>query len=99
MGDLHSKLSGPAEPARPIVLKSLQSLDGQRCVDIFQRSDGTFGFEHYRRDPEAGNAWFAIGNYAGAVFPTQAAALNAALERIPWLSAGANDSAAPSAGP
>jgi len=32
-----------ASPSTPAV---------DRCVDIFSRPDGTFGFEEFRRDPE-----------------------------------------------
>jgi hypothetical protein len=34
------------------VLVSYQTVDASRCVDIFSRPDGTFGFEEFRRDPE-----------------------------------------------
>jgi hypothetical protein len=35
-----------------VVLKSIISPDSKYCVDVFIRSDGTFGFEEYRRDVE-----------------------------------------------
>lgn len=35
-----------------LVLTSIETPDRQRCVDLFQRQDGTFGFEELRRDPE-----------------------------------------------
>ena len=31
------------------VLRSIETDDGGRCVDLFARPDGTFGFEEYRR--------------------------------------------------
>src|SRR6266403_513923 len=34
------------------VLASRENAEGNRCVDIFRRDDGSFGFEEYRRDPE-----------------------------------------------
>ena len=34
------------------VLASHQTPEADRCVDIFSRPDGTFGFEEFRRDPE-----------------------------------------------
>ena len=34
------------------VLASHQTLEADRCVDVFSRPDGTFGFEEFRRDPE-----------------------------------------------
>jgi hypothetical protein len=39
-------------PAPIKVLVSLENSAGDRCVDIFARDDGTFGFEEYRKDPE-----------------------------------------------
>jgi hypothetical protein len=35
-----------------LVLASWQSSDRFRCVDIFRRPDGSYGFEEFRRDPE-----------------------------------------------
>jgi hypothetical protein len=34
------------------VLASIETGDGHRCVDLFRRLDGTFGYEEFRRDPE-----------------------------------------------
>jgi len=41
-------------PQRNLVLASLEAEGGERCVDVFKRPDGTFGFEEYRRDSEDG---------------------------------------------
>ena len=38
---------------RRVVTKSISSDEGLRCVDIFRREDNSFGFEEYRKDPEA----------------------------------------------
>jgi len=35
-----------------LVLRSIEILDGGRCVDIFERPDSIFGFDEYRRDSE-----------------------------------------------
>jgi hypothetical protein len=45
-----------ASPSTPAV---------DRCVDIFSRPDGTFGFEEFRRDPEDMGAWTPIAYYSG----------------------------------
>ena len=29
---------------KPVVLTSLEDPEGQRCVDLFRRADGSFGF-------------------------------------------------------
>lgn len=68
-----------------VVLDSIENPERNLCVDLFRRDDGTFGFEEFRRDAEGGG-WFAIGNYAGAVFKTEASALDEARKRVGWLS-------------
>ena len=56
-----------------------------RCVDIFKRPDGTFGFEEFRRDPEDVGAWTPVAYYSTWEYPTEADALSAARETVPWL--------------
>ena len=67
------------------VTRSIETRDGGRCVDLFRRPDATFGFEEYRRDAEDAKGWFAIGFHSDAAFPTEAAALAEARQRIAWL--------------
>jgi hypothetical protein len=63
----------------------METPDGGRCVDIFTRPDGTFGFEEFRRDIEDALGWFPIGCHSGQVFPSTDAALEQALKSVPWL--------------
>jgi len=42
------------------VLASHQTREGNRCVDIFSRPDGTYGFEEFRKDPEDMGAWTPV---------------------------------------
>jgi len=67
------------------VLQSINIDDESRCVDVFLRPDGTFGFEEFRRDIEDNQGWFPIGYFAGQVFSTESAALSEALAKITWL--------------
>jgi len=67
------------------VVKSINNEDENRCVDIFLRSDATFGFEEYRRECEDNRGWFAVGFFASKVFSSEKQALDAALLRVPWL--------------
>lgn len=67
------------------VLRSIETDDGARCVDIFRRPDGTFGFEEYRRDAEDGRGWFPIGFHASRVHATPDSALREALATVTWL--------------
>jgi len=67
------------------VNRSIELPDGSRCVDIFEREDGAFGFEEYRQDPESNSGWFPIGNYSSLIMGSERDALEEALIRIPWL--------------
>jgi hypothetical protein len=67
------------------VIRSI-NLDGEMiCVDVFQREDGTFGFDEFRRDPEDTRGWFSIGHFDGFVFNSYESALKDARKTIPWL--------------
>ena len=67
------------------VLRSLETPDGARCVDLFQREDRSYGFEIYRRDPEVLSSWFVIGGFAKQFFSTESDALSAAALHAPWI--------------
>lgn len=67
------------------VLRSVETPDGDHCVDLFQRPDGTYGFEEYRRDVEDEGGWFPVGFYADEVYPSEDAALEKAMESVAWL--------------
>ena len=69
------------------VLRSINDHGAQRCVDLFLRPDGSYGFEEYRRDPEDPRGWFPIGGHAGQAFDSEAAALQAAKTTVAWLDA------------
>jgi hypothetical protein len=66
------------------VVASLEDEAGLRCMDLFVRPDGSYGFEEYRRDPEAGR-WQVTGGYSALRFTTVAEAREAAVRRLPWL--------------
>lgn len=55
------------------------------CVDIFQRPDGTFGFDEFRREPEDGRGWFSIVYYGEQVFQSFADAKTEAQRQVRWL--------------
>lgn len=67
------------------VLKSINLMDETRCVDIFLRPDGTFGFEEFRRDIEDNRGWFPIGYFGDRVFSTEKRALAEAFAKVGWL--------------
>jgi len=65
---------------------SHQTPEADRCVDVFSRPDGTFGFEEFRRDPEDMGIWTPVSYYAGHEYPTADAARTAAQQAVAWLS-------------
>jgi hypothetical protein len=67
------------------VCRSIETPDGTRCVDIFRRPEGGFGYAEYRRDPEDGSGWHPTGYGSGTDFPSESAALAEARLRIIWL--------------
>lgn len=67
------------------VLKSINLQGESRCVDIFLRPDGTFGFEEFRRDSEDNRGWFPIGFFGDRVFENEDDALLEAQSKVSWL--------------
>ena len=68
-----------------VVRKTFTKLDGSRKAEIFERADGTFGFEELAyADDEA--AWFPFGKYSIAIIDSMDHALSEAVGRIAWLS-------------
>ncbi len=70
---------------RPVVLKSFEDADGFRCVDIFRRADGTFGFKEFRRDPEDAGRWTLVEDFSHFVFPAESEAIDAAAREVAWF--------------
>ena len=58
-----------------------------RCVDVFFRPDGTFGFEEFRRDVEDMGAWTPVAYFSEREYATADDAVAAARESVVWLAA------------
>jgi hypothetical protein len=67
------------------VLNSIETPEGDLCVDIFIRPNGSYGFEIYRRDIETLAGWFAIGTNIDTEYSTELASHQAACKSAPWL--------------
>lgn len=79
--------STPGAPVtKNVVLRSIETADGVRCVDLFVRPDATFGFDEFRRDVEDAG-WTLVGHHSHLVFCSDADALDAALSKVAWLKA------------
>ena len=68
-----------------LVFVSLENIEHDRCVDIFSRPDGSYGFEEFRRDVEDGGRWTPVQYYSGAAYVSSAEALGTAERCVPWL--------------
>lgn len=68
-----------------IVVRSIENRAHDRCVDLFRRPDGTFGFEAFRRDVEDAGAWTPVTFYSSAVYRSEDAALSVAVKVVVWL--------------
>ena len=68
-----------------VVFDSIETGDGTRCVDLFSRPDGTYGFEEFRRDPEDAGLWTPVNYFSGNAFGGKDEALKAALKAVAWL--------------
>ena len=68
-----------------VVFDSIENAVHDRCVDLFRRPDGSFGFEEFRRDVEDAGAWTPVAYYSAAAYPSDEAALEAAIRSVIWL--------------
>ena len=66
------------------VERTFLNKDRTRKVEIYQRADGTFGFEELKYGQEE-QAWFPVGRYSFAVIDTLEHALKEAVSRVSWL--------------
>ncbi|RYE34456.1 MAG: hypothetical protein EOP23_04880 [Hyphomicrobiales bacterium] len=64
----------------------MENDEHDRCVDLFSRPDGTFGFEEFRRDVEDTGVWTPVHYYSGIVYTARRDALDAATRAVVWLS-------------
>jgi hypothetical protein len=66
-------------------LDSIENAQHSRCVDVFVRQDGSFGFEEFRRDPEDAGTWTPVSYFSGLRYASKAEVLDKALRKIDWL--------------
>jgi len=72
------------------VVATVFNADMTRQVEVFQRRDGSFGFEELRfSEPE--RSWIVSGCYSNSFTDSTESALREARERVLWLSLGGED--------
>src|SRR6266478_5665855 len=59
------------------VFVSVENSGHDRCVDMFSRPDGSYGFEEFRRDVEDGGQWTPVQYYSGIAYVSPTDALDA----------------------
>ena len=69
------------------VVESIENAEHDRCVDVFVRPDGTYGFEEFRRDVEDGGTWTPVAFFSHAAWDSEGAALGAGVRAVAWLDA------------
>jgi hypothetical protein len=69
-----------------VVFDSVENGQHDRCVDLFSRPDGSFGFEEFRRDVEDAGAWTPVAYHSGAAYSSKDGALRAAAAAVVWFS-------------
>jgi hypothetical protein len=67
------------------VLASIETDDGHRCVDLFRRPNGTFGYEEFRRDPEDRGAWTPVRFASVLNYASLEDAKAAAAAAVAWM--------------
>ena len=67
------------------VIDSIENSEHDRCVDLFVRPDGTYGFEEFRRDVEDAGTWTPVAFFSHATWHSKDAAVGAAVRAVVWL--------------
>lgn len=67
------------------VIRSIEDVFGERCLDILAHPDGTYTLKTFRRDAEDGGRWSLVSDFSQKVFASEAEALAYAVPHLPWL--------------
>jgi hypothetical protein len=68
-----------------LLFMSIENIEHDRCVDLFSRPDGSYGFEEFRRDVEDKGEWTPLQNSSGSEYTSKDAALRVAMRSVAWL--------------
>jgi hypothetical protein len=67
------------------IIETFLNSAGTRKAEVFQRADGTFGFEEFKFWQEE-QAWLPVGKYSIAIVDSLDHAIEEAKGRVAWLS-------------
>jgi hypothetical protein len=67
------------------LIASFENREKDRCVDVFVRADGGYGYEEWRREPEDPGRWFRVSYFGGAVFAAPEQAIADARLKVAWF--------------
>ncbi len=67
------------------VIRSVEDVHGERCVDLISRADGSVVFKVYRRDPEDGGRWSLLADHSAVAYASEESAYKAAATSFGWL--------------
>jgi hypothetical protein len=68
-----------------LVVASLETDNGLRCVDIVKRPDGSYFWDEWRRDPEDPSGWHSASRRSVGQFETEESARRDAAHIVEWL--------------
>lgn len=68
-----------------LVFISIENIEHDRCVDLFERPDGTCGFEEFRRDAEDRGTWTPVSFFSLRKLSTRKSSLEEAIVSVAWL--------------
>jgi hypothetical protein len=66
------------------IVKTINDRDRKRRVEIYKRSDGSFGFAEWQFGTEE-QSWYPVGRYSHAIIDTLENAEKEARSRVRWL--------------
>ena len=66
------------------IVRTIESSDGKRKLEVFRREDGTYGFEDLKYGEEE-ETWFPAGRYSVGIFATEEDAIKEAKGRVQWM--------------
>ncbi len=78
------ELSSRPDPTWSVVT-SARTPNGDRCVDVFVRPSGTYGYEEFGRDPDDMGVWTPLHHLCDRELSDLEEVLDAVRRSVPWF--------------